>query len=333
MLRPPRVISWINPSISCLATLAILCFARVASADPSSTSLEQGYDLGAIQNPREMAFGGAQTALGTSTVALYNNPANLALARVYHFEGLATVSPEARRQSYGLAVVDSSTSRLAGGLAGTLNELDPDGVHRSWTDVRMGLAYLLGDRFAVGASVRYLRVNQATGSGPLGASPVSDGAVSPILDALTLSAGAPIIPAEGFRIGVVGQNLTNLGVGLAPTTLQGGAGYTSEIFSIEADAMADFTTYKSTAGRYMAGAEVFLGGHVPLRVGYRFDDGTMTHSVSGGLGYIDTRWSVEAGVRQDVVSEHPNTMVGLSFRFFYTSETGGGAVDTSNDAF
>ena len=88
---------------------------------PSSTSPEQGYDLGEIQSPRALAFGGAQVALGTSTTALFLNPANLPLARVYHFEALAAVSPEAQRQSYGGAVVDSSTSSLAGGLTGTWN--------------------------------------------------------------------------------------------------------------------------------------------------------------------------------------------------------------------
>jgi hypothetical protein len=325
---------WNLKSISRLGVLAILCAAKAASADPSTTTLEQGYDLGQIQNPREMAFGGAQTAIGTSTGALYNNPANLPLARVYHFEGLAAVSPEARRQSYGLGVVDSSTSRLAGGIAATFNALDPDGIHRTWTDVRLGLGYPLGDRLAVGAVVRYIRANQGITSGPLGASLVSDGTpAGPIFDDLTVNLGATLIPADGFRIGVVGQNLTNPGVGFAPTTLQSGAGYTSELFSLEADAMADFTTYKSIAGRYMAGGELFLGGHVPLRLGYRFDDGTRTHSLSGGLGYVDSKWSVEASVRQDVVSEHPSTMIGLSVRFFYNAEGAGGAVDTSNEAF
>jgi hypothetical protein len=332
--RQLRFKRWIYPSISPLGGLAILFVANVVHADPSTTSIEQGYDLGQIQNPRDMAFGGAQAALGTSTVALYGNPAGLTLARVYHFEGLAAVSPEARRQSYGIAAVDSSTSRLAGGIAGTVNMLDPDGIHRTWTDVRLGLAYALGDRFSVGAAARYLRANQGITSGPFGASLASDGSPSgPVLNDLTFDLGATLVPADGFRIGIVGKNLTNPGVGFAPTTLQGGAGYTSDLFSVEADAMADFTTYKSTAGRYMAGAELFLGGHVPLRLGYRFDDGTQTHSVSGGLGYIDSKWSVEASVRQDVVSEHPSTMIGLSFRFFYNSENSNGTVDTSNEAF
>jgi hypothetical protein len=333
-------------SLGVPVTMALALVGRPASADPSTTSIEQGYDLGTIQSPREMAFGGAQTALGTSTTALYNNPANLPLASVYHFEGLAAFSPEARRQSYGGAVVDSSTSKLAGGLAGTLNALDPDGIHRTWTDVRLGLAYPLGDRFSVGTTLRYLRGNQGVTTGPLGGTTgpltaltgtndlASDGqAGGPIVNVMTFDAGMTIIPADGFRIGAVGHNLTNPGNGLAPTTFQGGLGYTADLFSLEGDAMADFTTYKSTAGRYMAGGELFLGGHVPLRVGYRYDDGTRTHSLSGGLGYIATQWSFEASVRQDVVSEHPNTMIGVSLRFFYNATGSGGSVDTSNEAF
>ncbi|MBL9109890.1 MAG: hypothetical protein JNM74_11485, partial [Myxococcales bacterium] len=68
-----------------------------AHADPSTTSPEQGYDLGEVQHPRSVAMGGARTALGTSTNALWGNPANLPMSRVYHFEALANWGPEARR--------------------------------------------------------------------------------------------------------------------------------------------------------------------------------------------------------------------------------------------
>ena len=44
--------------------------ARRAYADPSTTTPEQGYDLGEIQSPRAVAMGGAQTATGGSTTAV-----------------------------------------------------------------------------------------------------------------------------------------------------------------------------------------------------------------------------------------------------------------------
>ena len=59
------------------------------------------------------------------------------------------------------AVADSSTSRLAGGFGGTWSILDPDRVHRTWTDLRLALAYPLSDRIRDEAS------DLLTGSGVL----------------------------------------------------------------------------------------------------------------------------------------------------------------------
>ena len=62
---------------------------------------------------------------------------------------------------------------------------------------------------------------------------------------------------------------------------------------------------------------------MPLRVGYRFDDGTKTHSVSGGLGLHRHPLELRGGRATRLVSDHPTTMVGRELRFFYTSETAG----------
>src|SRR5262249_20976213 len=151
---------------------------------------------------------------------------NLPLARVYHFEGLAAFSPEARRQTYGGAVADSSTSRFAGAFGGTWNLMDPDGIKRQWTDLRVGLAYPLGDHFSLGIAGRYLRTQQAISSGPFGASSASDGTHSdPIFNTFTFDAGATATVTDGLRFGLVGKNLTNPGSGFAPTTLALGGGY------------------------------------------------------------------------------------------------------------
>ena len=92
------------------ALIAITTLASNAAADPSSVTPEQGYELGEMQHPRAMAMAGAQQAFGASTTAIYLNPANLALYKMYHLEAVATFSPEARRQSYGGAIADSSYS-------------------------------------------------------------------------------------------------------------------------------------------------------------------------------------------------------------------------------
>src|SRR5258708_33603676 len=99
-----------------------------------STSPEQAYDLGDTPNARAVGMGGALDALGVSTTALFLNPANMALARVYHIEAIGAFSPEAQRVTAGGAVVDSvlNTSRVAGGIGGAGARNDPSRGPPAW---------------------------------------------------------------------------------------------------------------------------------------------------------------------------------------------------------
>ena len=302
-----------------------------AWASPSSTSTAEGYDLGNVESPRVLGMGGGLAATGASTVALYQNPANMELTRVYHFEAEGAFSPEARRYDFGGAIVDSANGRFAGGLGANFGMLDPDGIHRSWTDFRLGLSYQLGDHFSIGIAGRYLGVNQDTSVGPFGASLISSGTpTKPLGQYLTLDAGLTITPVDGFHIAVVGHNLTDPGVSLAPTTLVGGIGYDSHLFALETDVLTDFSSWETTQVRIMAGGELFVGEHVPLRLGYRYDEGTNTHAVSGGVGYIGQQWSAEFSLRRDIVGDHPASMMSLSLRYFYDSTGTMGVQDPSS---
>lgn len=299
--------------------LALALGTRTAEADPMTTSPEQAYDQGQIPAARAVAMGDALNAIGVSTPALFMNPANLPLARVYHLEALGAYSPEAQRQTYGLAIVDSmlNAQHISGGLGGTWNEMDPDGLHRVWTDIRVGLGVPLGDYLSLGATGRYLHVDQHVSSGPFGASYASDGSPNAALfSQVTFDAGATALLGD-FRIGLVGHNLTNPGTSLAPTTGALGIGYTSSLFAIEVDGMADFTTFASTTERIMGGLEFFLAGHYALRGGWRYDTGTTLSTPSVGLGYIDIKWSGEISIRHDLVSDHASTLGVLSLKYFY----------------
>lgn len=301
----------------------------VAFADPSSVTPEQGYDLGDMEHPRPLGMGGAQYATGTSTSALMSNPANLTMARVYHLEGLAAFSPQARRQSYGAAIVDSATNRLAAGLAGKWSMVDPDGVRRTWFDLRMALAYPLAEKLSVGLGLRYLRLEQPISTGPLGASLVSGGTPdSPVVSAFTFDAGMTIQPTEGLKIGITGRNLTNPENGYLPTQVVGAIGYATPKFAVEGDVLTDFTTFGTPKPRAMLGGEYLIAERFPVRGGYRYDVGTNVHSLSLGFGYVDKRFSVEGGLRQDVAGQHLATFFGFGLRYFIdsgaqnTAETG-----------
>src|SRR5690606_31330804 len=66
-------------ALACAAALAGLVSAERVHAAPSSTSPEQGYELGEVQHPRSVALAGAQQVWGGSTTAVFVNPANLPL--------------------------------------------------------------------------------------------------------------------------------------------------------------------------------------------------------------------------------------------------------------
>jgi hypothetical protein len=306
-------------STTAAAVLLGMVLAGPAHADPMSTSPEQAYDQGEVPNPRALGMGGALNALGVSTTALSLNPANMALARVYHLEALAAYSPEAKRQTYGLAVVDSvlNSSHVAGGLEGTWSEFDPSGIHRTWTDLRGGVAVPLGQYLSLGATIRWLRVNQDLGVGPFGTSYASDGGNGPLFNGVTFDAGATVSVLDGLRIAVVGHNLTNPGTALAPIVGAAGVGYFTPTFAIEGDGSLDFTTWGKARGRLMAGGELFLADRYALRAGWRYDAGTKINSPSLGFGYIDPNWSIELGIRRDIISEHAETLGSLSLRYFY----------------
>jgi hypothetical protein len=301
-----------------------------AYAAGMTTSPEQAYDQGEVPNARAVGMGGALNALGVSTASLFLNPANMALARVYHIEGIAAYAPEAKRQTYGLAIVDSvlNSSHVAGGLGGTWSEFDPSGIHRAWTDVRGAIALPLGDHLSLGGAVRWLRVNQARGAGPFGTSYASDGNNGVLFNTVTVDAGATLSILDGLRIALAGHNLTNPGTALAPLTGAAGIGYFTPTFAIEGDGSLDFTTWNNTRGRLMAGAELFVADRYAIRAGWRYDGGTKINSPSLGFGYIDPKWSLELGLRQDLISEHAETLGILSFRYFYDA-TGSSAPSQS----
>jgi hypothetical protein len=285
-----------------------------------------------VESGRSAAMGGAARALGNGVSGLYLNPANIALTRVYHLQGVAQISPEARRQSYGASAVDSVTGRLAGGVGAHYNVLDPDGIDRKWTDVRLALAIPISEKFYIGVAGKYLKLSENGGPRSGFGLPPSSAAGglrdTAIVDNLTFDAGITVRPSDSISIGIVGTNLTNPGTGFQPLSLGGGVGYGNNDITAEVDVIADFTTYTNAAGstrtamRAQAGFEYLAGDHFPLRLGYRYDAEPASHAISGGLGYIDTQFSVDLAVRRTVTSKDafgPVTSLVIDLQYFLES--------------
>jgi len=163
-------------------------------------------DLSQLNFSLKAGTAGALRASSNSLSALFINPANLAATRVYHLGAFAQIWPEASRQSYGAAAVDSvvSSTRIAGGVGATYNIQDTDGIDRKWTDVRFALAYPIADEFFLGLGGRYTWLYQ-NGLGPLGTSLASSGLPGArIVRGFSVDAGATLRPNEHFSASIVG---------------------------------------------------------------------------------------------------------------------------------
>lgn len=319
----------IRSSFACAAAVAasLAVAAPPAAAEPSKLAPEVGFNYGEIETARTTALGGAVRASGSGTSAIYANPASLAITRVYHLEALAAIWPEAKRQTYGASAMDSITSRLAGGIGGHYGIMDPDGVKRKWTDARLALAFPFSEKLSAGLTGRYLKVVQ-DGLGPLGSSLASNGDGNDLVSGFSFDAGLTLRPNDSLSFALVGQNLSNPGTGLQPTTFGGGLAFGSQDFTFEADVVGDFTSFTTVKGearttvRAMGGFEYLAADHYPLRLGYRFDQGARSHAISGGLGYIDTQFGLEVGVRRTVAGPelaNPATAVVIGLQYYLES--------------
>jgi len=318
-------------AVAARAALVAGAFSLGAHAEPSSLPPEIGYNYSEIETPRVAAMAGAQRAFSNSLDALFANPANMAVTRVYHLGAFAQIWPEARRQSYGAAAVDSyvSSTRLAGGIGGTWNLQDPDGIERQWSDLRFALAFPFSDQFFAGLGGRHVWLSQDGSDPELGASPASGGLKDEnIVQGFSFDAGATLKPTRELAISIVGNNLNNPGSGFQPASVGGGIGYGNEDLTLEVDLVSDFTTWDETTVRAMAGFELLLGDHYPIRAGYRYDQGPDSHSLSLGVGYLESAFSAELAVRRVVSPGDLNPAVGgdqgattIVFGFKYHLET------------
>lgn len=315
------------PSTLALAAAISCAIARPAHAQEEEATYrppEYGWSYGEIEQPRTLAMGGAARAYGLSTSSIPLNPANVVAQRAYHFEALFGIDTRNHRLQYGGAILDSVTSRLGMGVLASKTDLGNAGdtFRRSALDVRVAAAYPFGDKLSFGLTGHYIRATQ-DGVGPLGESPVSRSSADDAnFRAFTFDAGLALALSDSLRLGAVGYNLTNTGSPLAPLMFGGGLGLRVSDFTLEANVLGvDRTTWGSWKTRVQAGAEYLVGDHYPIRVGYTYDQGLRRHAVSGGLGFNERSFAIDASVRADVaVPDDPwgrALVIGVGLRYFY----------------
>lgn len=260
-----------------------------------------------------MGMGGRAGATGINAVAY--NPANLPLVPLYHLEGYAAYFPGSGTVSFGSAVADSITNRLAAGISARAifggADGDDESHHYRGYDGRLSLGFPLSDRIAIGLSGRYMQFRSRARN------TAGERVGSTNLRAFTLDAAARVTPLEGLHVSAIGYNLLRTDSPLAPLQLGGGVSYTiREVVTLAGDAFADLTTFDETRVIFGAGAEVLLGEKIPLRVGYRRDDGRGLDQITAALGYVDRQLGADLALRQDIGGDGPRRSE-LLFSFRY----------------
>ncbi len=280
----------------------------------------KGYDLGDIQTPRSLAMGGSLAATGVSTVGLYDNPANMALAQVYHLEGLATFSPEARRQSYGAggrSIPSSTVDTSPGGSAARSTRWTPT------ASIGAGPTFAAALRTRSAIASRSAPPSARSASRRRPAQGRSGRATRPTAPrrarCSTRSSSTPGRRSRSPRRSASAssaKNLTNPGSGFAPTTLSGASATRCTSSPSKPTGWPISRRGTRPGYRLTLGGEIFLVDHLAIRLGYRYDEGLKTNSLSGGVGYVDQRWGVEGSLRRDITGDNPSTMISLSLRYF-----------------
>jgi hypothetical protein len=292
-----------------------LCVLSSSSAHAQMTggsgSVVRRLDEG-ITTPRALSMGGRAEAGGSSTTALFANPAGATAIRTYHVDALTMYDPTIGRFAVGSGVMDSTRSLLSGGFSYTFGAI-PDGADaRTTHDARLVVGLNLGQMVGLGARVRYLNVS----AGP--SAPQSQGLDRNAFSGFTFDAGLHLHPLREFSLSVTGYNLNNVNTTTAPIQLGTGA-MLSPIreLSFVADVLIDFRSTNAIRGVYSGGLEVFIANRFTARGGYLFDDtrgGSQAFTL--GAGYVDPNFGIELGWRQAVVPDMQSTLL-LSVRYFY----------------
>jgi hypothetical protein len=290
---------------------SFLCVGLVVSLmgllAPSPASAAEGFVA-----TRSLGMGETLRGAATSGTGPLLNPSGMTLTQSYNVEADYAFARTGDNNYLHASIVDSTSGyKLAGGLYYTYHWDSPDGSSGHGHEVGLALALPFGEHVSIGATGKYFRL--------------SGDQVSPGADAngFTYDVGITLRPANVFSLGVVGYNLRDMNVGVAPRAIGYGAALSpTDFLLIAVDGVTNLTAdtpLPRKGTRVSAGAELFLAKKAALRVGGGYDGISQNGFVTAGLSAVSEAGALDFGLRQDVAqrgSEPRNTILGASVRLF-----------------
>ncbi len=256
---------------------------------------------------RGLGLGGAVIASGTGSDALIANPASMSLVRAYIWENYYRYHTGISGHAGFTSLVDSVTNeRVAAGLFTSLGAAEPeaeDGTKLEESFWRTGLALSLAftEWLAVGLNGHYFKYELKN---------LPDGTQKD--KTFTLDAGAIVKISDMFSVGLVAYDLLSEHSDARPYVYGGGVAVRllKNQLLLEADGLME-----GQKPWIRAGAEFFFSQGIVIRAGGGRREFTDQTFVSGGMGYITPKSSVEISVQQEIGGDRA-AIVGLDLRFF-----------------
>lgn len=265
-----------------------------------------------VETPRGLAMGtGVRASAGSTSAAAYGAAA-LPIAPTYHVDALVGYAPGGNQLSFGGIVADSMTSAINAALAVRGFASAGDEGHSGW-DGKLALALPVSDQLALGVTGRYLSLTQE-GDARRGDAQDGDSLVKGFTmgASLRLSLGDE---ATRFHVTALGENLIDRGSALVPRRVGGSGALVIDGFTVGGDVLVDLDTYDNATVLAGGGLEILAGGHVPIRAGWRFDDGRDEHALTAGIGYLETSFGAELSLRQFLIGSRSTELL-VSLRYF-----------------
>ena len=292
--------------------VALLTAAPAAAEDPLVGS-------GQTMDPRPIGTAGAMIAAPGGVNGVFLNPASIAMASIYHVEGMYQFTSRENMHMGGIAIVDSVTlPNIAAGVSFNYSGCESNRNSHDAFDGRLSLAGSIGKVFFVGVTGRYLRLEQNTklsNWGPAGKAALpASGSLQ--VKGFTVDAAAGLRLADMVTIGVVGYNLTHTESAFAPIQLGSGVSLSlMDKILIDVDTVVDFSSHTDTGVDLRVGGELFLADTVFIRAGYKYDFYYERNTVAAGLGYLHNMFGIDLGFSQEIV-DGGRTVVSVGFKYF-----------------
>lgn len=300
---------------------------------------------------RALAMGDSLRGNASGDEGTLLNPSGIALSKQFFSSGFYSFRSQSNGHFLHASVSDSVTQQYLaiglyynffhesphfayrlgeGGASSRVLTIGTGGsdITRSGNEAGFVIALPLGDRFAMGGTLKYGNYSLYSSLHPSDV-PADFTYQNPAIDAehnvdlgsvgnvVSFDLGMTLRIVSDLRLGIVGQNLWAHGFEL-PSRLGMGLAYRlNERFIAAFDAMIDFTgseicatesnglcaeTARRLTYRLGGGVEYVAAGKVPLRLGYLYDSTLNANHVSGGLGYLDAErgFGLDFSLRQRV---------------------------------